>query len=303
MTMRTMVPAAAWCALAVCPVMAMEWTDSTGKFTLEGELIAFDDATVVLKKENHDMIAVQVEKLSAANRDYLKMKEVEEWQRKVADLLQSWTFRDGKKAIGRIVGYGRKDVVVQLRRNKIYVNDRRFDNLPEIYQYMLPKIVNHFENTKIEDKEQFAAWVEKQRGRPRKFTCKGVVFELDSGDEYVIPFIFFTAEDLEILRPGWDKWDAAENDAAQRSQQDLFLQALVRTYQYDKEISRQVMLLSKAEEWFDLWEVQMAPKPGAAGDPQLVTVRGRDRHQAQAAAAAKYPNLTVGATRKVQRRN
>ena len=54
------------------------WTDSTGNYTVEADLIGFNDATVVLKKKNRQLVAVPIDKLSKEDQTYLKSKEVGE---------------------------------------------------------------------------------------------------------------------------------------------------------------------------------------------------------------------------------
>jgi len=51
---------------------AREWTDSTGVFTVEAELVEVAGTTVRLKKPNGTIIAVPLGRLSAADQQYLK---------------------------------------------------------------------------------------------------------------------------------------------------------------------------------------------------------------------------------------
>ena len=129
--------------------------------------------------------------------------------------MQTWTMASGLKVVGRVVDYARKDVTIQQRRGKTYVNDRLFDNLPQVYQRMLPKLVAHFEKTQIDDKRGLDSWVMKLRGEPRTFTCEGVMLELENRDEYGVPFFFFSEADLKVLQPGWQRWVAAPDGPAQ----------------------------------------------------------------------------------------
>src|SRR5262245_53434101 len=131
---------------------ARVWTDSTGKYSIEANLIAFNNRMVVLQREDHQLGQVPVEKLSKADQEYLKSKEASESVKQIGGM-QTWTLRNGLKMIGRVVGYARKEMVVQRRRGNIYVNERVFDNLPEVYQLMIPKIVAKMENLKRDDKQ------------------------------------------------------------------------------------------------------------------------------------------------------
>src|SRR4051794_5214720 len=115
---------------------ARVWTDSSGKYTVEADLIAYNDKTVILERPDHQLGQVPIEQLSQADREYLKSKEASEAAQKVAGATQTWTLRNGLKIVGNVVGYARKELVLQRRRGSIYVNDRLFDNLPPIYQIM-----------------------------------------------------------------------------------------------------------------------------------------------------------------------
>src|SRR3954447_6037028 len=48
------------------------WTDTTGMFRVEAELVAIRNGRVVLEKADGSIITVPLEKLSAADQEYLK---------------------------------------------------------------------------------------------------------------------------------------------------------------------------------------------------------------------------------------
>ena len=187
------------------------------------------------------------------------------------------------------------------------MNDRLFDNLPEVYQKMLPKIVEHFEKTQIDDKRAFDAWVMKLRGEPRTFTCEGVLLELENGDEYGVPFFFFSKDDLKVLQPGWERWLAAEKDRAKQEQESFLLQSQAQAYQQDRMANQQVAMMQLQMQGYqaglvDLWEVQLVPKPGVASFPLSVIVPARDSRSAVNEALCRNPGFVAGAAAKVSRR-
>ncbi|NQT13866.1 MAG: caspase family protein, partial [Planctomycetes bacterium] len=66
--------------VAICVLLSLylfnetagrEWTDTTGKYTVEAELVSFKDGTVRLKKQDGSVISLSLEKLSARDREYL----------------------------------------------------------------------------------------------------------------------------------------------------------------------------------------------------------------------------------------
>src|SRR3982750_1716796 len=104
--------------LLMAPNLAVAriWTDSTGRYKVDADLIAFDDKTVILQRPDHELGQVPIEKLSQADRDYLKSKEANETAKKISGANQTWTLRNGLKIVGKVVGYSRKELVLQLRR-------------------------------------------------------------------------------------------------------------------------------------------------------------------------------------------
>lgn len=203
--------------------------------------------------------------------------------------------------------YAKKDITIQQRRGKIYVNDRLFDNLPEIYQRMLPKIVSHFEKTSIDDKRGLESWAMKLRGEPRTFACEGVMLELDSGDEYGIPFFFFSENDLKLLRPGWQRWLAADKDRTKQQQESFLLQTQTQAYQQNQAINQQIAMMQLQMQGyqaglFDLWEVALLPGPGVMSPPLSVVVPGRDSRSAAAEAVRLNPGFVAGAISRVTRK-
>jgi S1-C subfamily serine protease/antitoxin component YwqK of YwqJK toxin-antitoxin module len=70
-----------WRLLAVLVILAFAdngyartWMDATGKHTVDADLVAADDSNVVLKKADGRLITMPVEKLSHADREFLKRK-------------------------------------------------------------------------------------------------------------------------------------------------------------------------------------------------------------------------------------
>ena len=58
--------------LAVAPAWARTWTDTTGRFSIEAELVEVKDGRVWLKKADGKVVAVPLERLSKADRGYLE---------------------------------------------------------------------------------------------------------------------------------------------------------------------------------------------------------------------------------------
>lgn len=285
-------------------VHARTWTDATGRYTIDADLVAFSDSTVVLQRADHELAAVPIEKLSQADRDYLKSTEAKQARDGHSQQQQTWTMADGTKVVGKIVDFTRKEVTIQRRRGRIYVNDRLFDNLPELYQLMLPRIVAHFERINPVDRTGLESWAVRQRGQPRTFKLDGVMMELEGGDEYAIPFFFFSPADLALLEAGWNEWLAAHDDFDHREQQAFLLQSLAAARQRDAQVKREIALMQLNLQAVQagltsLWEVTLYPGPGNRNPPQWVVVPGRDSRQATNNALAQNPGFVAGPVRRI----
>lgn len=291
-------------ALIADSAAARTWTDVTGRYTLEAELIAFNDNTVVLERADHELAAMPIEKLSQADRDFLKSRGAADARDGISNKLQTWTMADGTKVVGKVVDFTRKEVTIQRRRGRIYVNDRAFENLPPIYQAMLPKIVNHFERVNPVDKSGLESWAVRQRAQPRAFQLEGVVMEFDGGDEYAIPFFFFSEQDQALLHGGWNEWLDAHEDFSRRDQQSFLLQSLAAARQRDAQVQREIAMMQLNLQAVEagltsLWEVTLYPDRGNPKPPQWIVVPGRDSRQATANALTQNPGFVAGPVRRI----
>ncbi|TWT97735.1 hypothetical protein Pla108_18870 [Botrimarina colliarenosi] len=285
---------------------ARTWSDSSGRYTVDAELVALGDGAVVLQRADHHLVSIDVEQLSAADQQYLASEEAKRAAQGIADQQQTWTTRGGLTILGNVVDYVIKDVTVQRRRGKVYVNDRVFDNLPDVYQKIVPRVVGHFEEKPLDDKASLESWLTHTKGRPSTYRCEGVILELPSGDEYAIPFFLLRDEDLQVLQPGWERWVAAQDDYEGRASLSEDLRALAAAQQQDRQVTQQVARLQLAMQAVDtgvtsLWEVTLYPGRGVAGSPLWVVVPGRDSRQATAAAISRNPGYVAGPVRRVSR--
>lgn len=291
-------------ALAAAPVAARTWTDNTGRYTLEAELVAFDEDRVILQRDEDGALgSVDRARLSDADQQYLNSSDASEATAR-RDGAQLWTFANGLSVPGKVVDYVRRDVTVQRRRGHVYVNNRRFTNLPDVYQRIVPLIIGNAEGNNVVDEKSLEAWLVHRKGEPQTYTVDGVVLELESGDEYAVPFFLFSADDLEVLQPGWQAWLAASGDYDTQEDRTLELQSLAGAYQQGAQMKRQVAQIQLGLQAVDvgltsLWEVTLYPQGG--GQPLWVMAPGRDSRTAQANALANNPGYVVGPVRRLSR--
>jgi hypothetical protein len=283
---------------------ARTWSDASGKYKVDADLIAFSPKKVVLERtDDKQLISLQMDELSQADQDYLKTQEAADTTNTLSHAIQTWTMSGGMKVVGRVVNYGRKEITIQREDGKIYVNDRLLDNMPEVYQMMIPKIVAFFEHLQRADRQSLDEWAVRQRGQPRTFTCEGVLFEIENGDRYGIPFFLFSEEDQKVLKPGWDSWMASNNDYQKHDESAFDLRALAAAKKQNSEASdriarTQLLMQAVTAGVTSLWEVTLYP--GNAGGQWLsVVVPGRDSRQATMAALQRNPGYTAGPVRRL----
>jgi hypothetical protein len=286
--------------------LARTWTDSTGRYNLEADLVSSNDSHAVLKRGDHEMAAVPLDQLSDKDRQYIESSEAREQSRKSLESIQTWTLRHGTKLVGRIVDFTSRDLTIQRRRGRIYVNDRPLGNLPEFYQLLIPKFVAQLANLKSADNQALEVLLMRQPGNTVTVHVDGVALETENGDEYVVPLSMFSEDDQRLLKQGWDEWQAAhrDNDYSGQQHSAFLLQTLAAERQRDEHVNRQIALMQLQLQAVEagltsLWEVTLYPAAGRGGRPRWVVVPGRDSRQAAAAALEQNPGYTAGAVRRV----
>jgi hypothetical protein len=285
--------------------VARVWTDSTGRYKIDAELVAFNNKSVILQRADHQLGQVPIEKLSPADREYLKTKEAGDAVNKLTGATQTWSLNGGTKIIGRVVGYARKQLTVMARGGNIFVNDRLFENLPKIYQLMIPKIVGNSAHVEMTEKQSLANWLAGQPGQMNTSTVDGVMLQLESGDQYIVPFFFFSDSDLYVLKSGWDQWLAANSQQQydEQQNQEFLLQSLMAARQRDQQVQHQIAMMQLNQALLagetSLWEVTLYPARGTAGAPQWVTMPGINSGIAIRDALAQHPSYVAGPVRKI----
>lgn len=284
------------------------WTDASGKYTIDASLVAFNESDVVLERASDKQLGtVPIDKLSEQDKEYLKTKDAVDSAKELTGAMQRWKLSNGMEVVGRLVDFGRKQIVLRRSRGTMYVNDRAYQNLPPIYQKIIPLIVRHAGN-KVDDADMLETWLSSRGGRPQTFTVDGVVLELENGDEYGIPFFMFSPQDLEVLQPGWETWLAAheKQDYAARQHEALRLQTEAADYQRQRDaqdrrrIAELQLGLTAVEAGVtSMWEVTLYPQPGNPGPPLWVTGFARNSRDASYQALAKHPGYIVGPVRRV----
>jgi hypothetical protein len=192
---------------------ARVWKDVTGLYTINADLVGFDDDMVILQRENKELGSCPIDKLCKEDREYLKSKEALEIHNTHIEQTQTWTMSNGLKVVGKIVDYERDEVVIKQENGKVVVNGKPFDGLPEIYQDILLRVVETSVAKPMPNKQALEDWVRSsplfRNGNSAKYNLEGVVFELQDGSQYAVPFYLFAKQEQTMLKSGWNAWLAS----------------------------------------------------------------------------------------------
>lgn len=293
------------------------WKDKTGKFQVTGQLEAFNSQLVIVKTDDGELLSIAIDDLSEENQQFLQSEEAEAIYGE--SNVQRWTLRNGLQFLGQLVSHDVRDITLQRRRGKLYLNDRPVENLPVEYQKLLPAAVGLWEGQELNDLEAMEKWLYSRYGyRPKTYQSEGVRMAMKNGDELVLPYVVFADADRKFLEQGGKAYREAE--AEERQNQELYMQVRAEEYQRsqddaaaaqaeqqrqrqeDLQIKRvQLGLLGVAADVTDLWQVAMVPPGGNIYQAQLVVVPARDSRQASQMASAKWPGYVVGPVRKLNR--
>ncbi|MEC8557295.1 MAG: SHD1 domain-containing protein [Planctomycetota bacterium] len=298
------------CGLVLCNLCApiawskeREWVSANGIYKLKAEVVAFSDETVVLKKEDGKLVAVELSALCEKDNEFIKSKSTQESAKKSADEMQVWTGADGLKVRGRVLQYGKKKLVIARKRGKIMIGDKVLKDANPIQQKVLLKTISRIEKKNLETIEDLEEWAKPLRGQAKSYDVEGVLMMLETGDEVGVPFFMFSEKDLAVLKPGWDNWLAQDESEKERERESFYMRAQAMAYQRDRAAQKQVELLKlellgAATGVTNIWQVGLTPARGRYGRPMVVMVSAPNSQAAGVQAMKRYPGYVVGGIRK-----
>lgn len=286
---------------------ARTWSSTSGAYTLQADAIAFNETTVILKKENGDLVAVEIAELAETDREYLKSKELADKMANSVEGMQTWTSVDGLKVRGRVLAFGRKDLVVTRQRGKVHVGDVAFPKLDPLHQKLVLKIMSKLEGQEFTAERELTSWSVGLGGQSKVYPLEGVLMELESGDKLAVPFFLFSKQDLAVLQPGWKAWVESDADEAARERESLMMQTEASEYQRNARERQQIErlrlnMMAVVAGVTSVWEVGLAPGMGVYGRPTTVVVNARDSLTASQMAMSNYRGYTVTFVRRVSGR-
>lgn len=308
------------CVLVLSGVLsaahAREWSDRSGTYRLEGDLFAASEDTVIVRLKNGDLHAYQVEQMSDADREFVKqhLAAVESDQQNGAVIekkMQTWTSRSGFRFRARVLGYGSGDVNLQWKRSKVYVNDKPIDELDQIYQMMVPKLVAEYDDRKVQTDAELIEWARRLRGKVKTFHVDGVRIRMENGEEIAVPLFLFSEEERTALEEGWEHWKHMDTSEREKERESFLARAQAESWQQQRAAEAQeqkriqmmqLELLAVNAGIVQLWEVMIFPGPGVMGRPTSVVVPANNSADAAGLALQRYPGFQIRAVRQVSYR-
>lgn len=291
---------------ATCLAQVRTWSCKDRSFQIKGELIAFNDSTVVIKKEDSSLVAVEMNELCEEDVKFFQTEAAKKQRAEADEAIHTWTGIDGLKFRGTILKYGNKVVQVKRQRGRVYVDNKLFEEMDELHQKVILKVLSKLENQKIENGKQLIEWSKKLGGKGKDYTLSGVLVELESGDTIGVPFFMFAPKDREILRPGWQAWLQQQESEEAQDRESFLMRSAALAYQRDQAANRQIELLkldmlAATAGVTSIWKVALIPNQGHWGRPITVMVSARDSSVAAAKALNSHRGYTVGGIQRVSR--
>ena len=280
-----------------------KWTSANGAYHLTADAIAFNDDTVVLKREDGTLVAVEIKALSEADREFVASKEAQDAAKKSAEEMQTWTSADGLKVRGQILKYGRKSIKVVRQRGKVTIDGKRFGDMTPLHQKVVLRVISKLEEKQFLDEKQLTEWSKSLGGQGKTYELEGVLMRLESGDEIPVPFFMFAKDDLAVLEPGWKVWLEGQESEEERERESFLMRTQAMAYQRDRAAQQQIEvmkleLLGAATGVTNIWQVGLVPAQGRYGRPLAVMVSAPNSALATRQALSRYPGYVVAGVRK-----
>jgi len=216
-----------------------------------------------------------------------------------------WVLTDGQRVQGEFLGFDLKPLSIKRALSDVYVGGVLFSQLDPVYQHILPMIIAHLENAKMDDVRDIEKWLEKSGPGPWTYKIEAVMIETPRRGSVAIPTFLLEKSVVESISVPLRRWrealasEASEEDRNIYFDRERFMtQASMAARVADSSVEQQARymrleLLAAASGATDLWNVSLIPNNGY-GYPYHVLVPGQNSDAATVIALQRYPNYTVG---------
>lgn len=283
-----------------------QWSDPSGKYSVEAELLIADEDVVVLEQEDGEVVALKRKQLSESDRQFVDKQYPTENLPSKIDVDSKWKLSDGEVIAGRLMGFGRQDLNIKRERGDLWVNDRALKELPAAYHKIIPNIVSAIDAVKLETLEETEEHLADQGGGPYKYTVEGIQLDLKDWGVITVPLALLTTEEAKEIAPGFERWQAAQAEEvsdddryATEARERLALSSRDRLRRMERPMGERKMqwmelsMLAAGAGVTDVWEVAIFP-PNRYGYGQRVLVSAENSGLARLQVAKKYPGWRIG---------
>ncbi|OYP37734.1 SHD1 domain-containing protein [Rhodopirellula sp. MGV] len=312
-------------------LQARQWSDQSGEYKVDADLVASDAKQVVLRTAEDGLLVFQIDQLSKQDQAFLadsqakanmaasKAVDTETSTEPSNEKIplpstdSSWRLIDGHAINGRLLGFGTQTLILKRRDAEVMVNNIPLKELPRAYAVILPTVIQQIDNVKIKTPADLEDHLIDLGTGPLEYDVRGIQLALPDGGKITIPPEILVSEDAAAIRPGYDRWVAAQADTVDESSRDStgqFERLMLDSYgRMASNATQSNVVLNKARLMdlqlqaatagvTDIWQVGLIPRV-AYRYPTTVVVYGQNSQAARIAAAAKYPGWQVGPIRKL----
>lgn len=257
-----------------------EWTDASGRFKLEAEMVSANDELVVLRTPSHRLLAVNLKELSEADRAFVRervsdLSKTEQLQppddatgpvvveveapaesqtvvrQPAAVEKHVWKLTNGQSLIGQFVGFEQKPLVIARRLGKVYVGNTAQEDLTPFNQRMIPAAVGHLEGAEIKTLRELENWMRDAGSGPWTYDVNAVVLESSEHGRVAVPIFLLDKSSLVIITPAFERWEKIrlaelpEDEASRYEDIERFLtRAEITARAADEAIERRAQMLN-----------------------------------------------------------
>lgn len=292
----------------VSPLQAREWTDSTGNFKIEADLIAFDGDTVVLRAKAGRLIALKISDLSKDDLAFLKTPEVAAFENSapVPETPTAWSLMNGQVVRGAITGIGVQQVVIFRRDSKTHISFDGKENTDPIYKTLLPEIVNHLASTSFKTLDELDRHLATLKPPTLTYAIPTVRVATTKGEVNIPNFLLKKEEQSYLWSASERLRSLQESELSSEEREKIAAREnfLARSYGRGRNqaanapveispmqlefLANATLVAARAE----FWEVAISP-PNPYMMPFTVVVPAADSADAEAQVAARFPQYQL----------
>jgi len=288
----------------VSPIRAREWSDNSGHFKVEADLIAFDGETVVLRAKAGRLLALKLADLSKTDVEYLKTPEVAGFENSapIPEAPTEWSLQNGQVVRGAITGIGIQQLVIFRHDSKVHISFDGKELTDPIYKVLLPEMVNHLASTSFKSLEELDRHLATLKPPSLIYALPTVTITTNNGNVGIPNFLLKKEEQNYLWSASERLRSLQESELTSEEREKIASREnfLARSYGRGRNhavnvpvgisqmqldfLANAALVAARAE----FWEVVISP-PNAYLMPFTVVVPAANSADAEAQVAARFP--------------